>query len=152
MKANHIRFAENLFDRLKGERFVIGPVGGKRIRSKNIHIQGLGQFARAAPDAAKADNAHRLARQFDQRKIPKTEFAPPPPLPIFDRIAMLFGVVAKMEQQGDCKLRHTIGPVNGNVGNRYFTRPGRLDIDHVKPGRQDGNKLEIRKLGQRFGC
>jgi len=78
----------------------------------------MGNLADAFPDAAHSDDADRFSRQFDMRRQPVGPIARALPVAPLYGIMMIPDMVANLEKQGEGKLRHGIGAVNRNIGNR----------------------------------
>lgn len=99
------------------------PVGVLPIDSRTPrHAESTRDAAYCLPDASHADDAHRLACQLHERRVPEREVLGARPVAFHDQIGMLSYMQAQLQQQRERHLRH----VGRGVG------PGTVRYDHAR--------------------
>ena len=108
----------------------------------------MSEFAHATSDASESDDADAPAGELDERVIPETEIAAPGPFAIEHAVAMMFGLMAEVKEQGEDELSDAVGAIDRDIGNRDALGARGLNVDDVVPGGQDGNELQVGELVQ----
>ena len=109
--------------------------------SDHIHTKRPCNTPGRLSDPSKADNPHRLARQLDQRVIPKTPVGILFPAAGVDGVAVMSDMVADFKQHGNCKLADSRRSICRDVADRdpAFTRRGY--VNYIVTCRQNADKL-----------
>ena len=118
MEADHVGACEQVvklapFDRYSGRQ---GPM--KRIVGQNLHPEGVRELGRALADPAQADDAHRLSRQLDQRRLADRKIGLVCPFECPDGLIVKADVVAQLQQQGEDVLGDRACAVDRHVRDR----------------------------------
>ena len=110
------------------------------------HTERVGKLGRALADPSQADDAHRLAGQFDERRLPDRKVGLVRPLAGSHGLVVQADVVAQLENQGEDVLRDRVGAVHRHVRDRDATPPGRRDVDAVKTRRRHRDEPQCGRL------
>ena len=122
--------------------YLAARVGRTAARGEDVHTQRLRNAAGLLPDAAEADDAHRLAVQLYERVIPIAPVGAALPAPCVHRLAVVGDVVAYLEQHGYGELSHGRRAVGRDVADRDAAGSCRSDVHYVVARGEDGDVLE----------
>ena len=113
---------------------------------QNAHAHRPRDAALRLADAAKADDADRLALQLDERVVPIAPVGVVRPVTGVYTLAVVTDVVADLQQQRDGELADRRRAVGRHVHDGDTLFAGIIIIDHVVARRQNSDKLDIRAL------
>ena len=144
----------NAHDVRLGEQLVQFPVLDAVLGGKGFGPAGIGPEeagfepghpgSHAAPDVAEADDAHGLAADF-------TAHGPGLfPLPGPHGVVALRHVAQVAEQQREGMFRHGHAVRAGRIAKQDAAPEHGWDIDHVQPGAELGDQLEVGELFQQL--
>ncbi|MPM72368.1 hypothetical protein SDC9_119342 [bioreactor metagenome] len=149
MQADHIGFFEQCVE------IDIAADGSARVvlirvKGEHTHAKRLCDLARALPDAAKADDAHRLSFQLDERIVPEAPVDIAAPAARVHRVAVMRHVMADFEQHSDCKLPHRRRAIGRDIANGDSALFCGGSIHNVVACRQHADVLHARACRQRL--
>lgn len=140
VQRNHVRLGEQLVQR----HVLAEPAALLRLPAvvigENTHAHGRGDARRGASDAAEADHAQGLARQFDLRRVPKAEIRAVFPAALVYGLTVMRHAVADLHQHRNGKLGHRVRSIGGNVAHRHVVVVRGGDIDDVVAGDQHADE------------
>ena len=111
---------------------------------ENGHAQSLCDAAHGPTDAAKADDAHGLARQLHDGHFPVAEIGAAFPFARVDGLVVQLHMMADFQQQADGELGHHLGAVGGDVANRHTVFLRRLGVHHIVARGHHAQQLQTR--------
>src|SRR5271170_3440882 len=100
MQADHIRFRQQFVETAPAEARPIGRVSSARVVGNDAHPHRCRDRSHIASNAAKAYDAHRLALQLDQGRLPEAEIRGSRPLSRVCCLAMKADVMAEFQKEG----------------------------------------------------
>ena len=124
---------------------------GRAVLEHHGHAEGAGDAAHRLPDAAHADDAHRLSRQLHERRAPEREVLGARPAAVHDQLGMLAHVQAQLQQERERHLRHVGRGVGRHVRHHDAACARRIEVDHVVAGGRERDHLEARRPAERLG-
>ena len=111
--------------------------------SDHAHAQRGSDLCHGPANAAQANDAHRLPREFHQRIAPEAEIRALRPFALAHQATVLAHVQAQLQQQRDGHLRHGIGAVSGHIAHGNAPLPRRFHIHNVHTRGQHADKAQL---------
>ena len=151
MQGHHIRNGQQLVEAHLTHAIAFQLGFCRSILEHHGHAESTRDATYCLPDASHADDAHRLACQLHERRVPEREVLGARPVAFHDQIGMLSYMQAQLQQQRERHLRHVGRGVGGHVRYDHARIARCVEIHHVVAGGGECDHLEARSPAERLG-
>ena len=145
MERDHIGFRQQRVQiHIAADGFALraGPGAG----GQHPHIQCPGQTAHRPANAAKADDAHGLPLQLNDRSIPEAEVLAPAPAAFLHRLVVVAYMTGELHQQRQRELGNGGGAVLGHVGDGDAPLCRRIRVNDIVARGQRPDVAQVRAV------
>ena len=128
---------------------VAAVLAGER---EDIHAKLARDGGNLHADAAQADDAHGLAAELDEGRVPIDEVRIAAPASLTVLAGIVAHAMSDVQNMGEGELCHAVGTVGRYVGDDDALFASRLHVDHIISCGEHADILQHWQLGHHRGC